>query len=289
MPEHTTEPSTLILLSSATVSDPAAVKALTAKFSGPVHRQVLDRLTEGMVKLPDASYNLIYIAPGTTGLAGAASTLETLAAALVPGGVLRGGDLSVMDAIMAGLVEAEDKTGFMKPQQGVASVTKLGTTSSAPRNGAKKRPFFKRPPPQPTTASQNIVKLSLTDLDDDDDDDLVDENSLLGSTLSKPIVVPQKCQPSNGVKRRKACKDCTCGLKELELQELEAKRKAQSGTVVTLNLDEEIDFTVQGKTGGSCGSCALGDAFRCDGCPYLGLPPFRPGEIITVGGMANDF
>uniref|UniRef100_A0A915MJW3 Anamorsin C-terminal domain-containing protein n=1 Tax=Meloidogyne javanica TaxID=6303 RepID=A0A915MJW3_MELJA len=81
------------------------------------------------------------------------------------------------------------------------------------------------------------------------DDDLIDEDALLEpKDLERP---EQKtgCGPAKEggeQKKKRACKNCTCGLAELEDTE-----------------DEK---------------CYLGDAFRCSNCPYMGTPPFKPDE-----------
>lgn len=76
----------------------------------------------------------------------------------------------------------------------------------------------------------------------------------------KPDTSKYDCGVDLG-KKRQACKGCSCGLAE-ELEE-GAKDK----------IKENID---SGKSKPSCGSCYLGDAFRCATCPFAGKAAFDP-------------
>jgi len=100
---------------------------------------------------------------------------------------------------------------------------------------------------------------SLADMDDDDVD-LIDQDDLLDEEdLVKPDQASLRVCGTTG--KRKACKDCSCGLAEELSTGKEPTKKS---------------FT------SSCGSCYLGDAFRCASCPYLGMAAFKPGEKIQL-------
>ncbi|GAV75520.1 CIAPIN1 domain-containing protein/Methyltransf_11 domain-containing protein [Cephalotus follicularis] len=101
----------------------------------------------------------------------------------------------------------------------------------------------------------------------DDDNELIDEDSLLTEEdLKKPQLPPVgDCEVGS---TRKACKNCTCGRAEAE-----EKVEKLGITMDQLNNPES-----------ACGSCGLGDAFRCSTCPYKGLPPFKLGEKVSLSG-----
>ena len=110
----------------------------------------------------------------------------------------------------------------------------------------------------------------------DDDDELIDEEDLLGEEYATngangraQRIEAEKagCGVDGGNAPKKACANCTCGLAE--------------GKVTKLTKD-----MIENPQSGGCGSCSLGDAFRCAGCPYRGLPAFKVGEKIA---LPNDF
>lgn len=64
--------------------------------------------------------------------------------------------------------------------------------------------------------------------------------------------------------RRRQCANCTCGLSKKAPAAAEKPKKS------------------------ACGNCSLGDAFRCDGCPYKGMPAFEEGKEFRFDDNLND-
>ena len=117
-------------------------------------------------------------------------------------------------------------------------------------------------PPPPTSWSA-----AATDNADDimDEDDLLDEDD-----LKKKVATKSDCAPDKQG-RRKACANCSCGLREIQENGGDAPPAPKS----------------------ACGSCGLGDAYRCADCPHLGKPSFKSGEeandtVKLSDGMFGD-
>jgi hypothetical protein len=116
-------------------------------------------------------------------------------------------------------------------------------------------------PPKPDAAQQGAAaaawKSAVQQVAEGNEDALIDERDLLADEALRSAEQQQQqqeeCAP-NARTKRKACKNCSCGLAE----ELAAGAgdagapKAGAG----------------GPAKSACGSCYLGDAFRCETCPY---------------------
>ncbi|XP_052651738.1 anamorsin isoform X3 [Harpia harpyja] len=133
----------------------------------------------------------------------------------------------------------------------------VGSSSQLKLSFAKKPGPSGKPPVDPATAK--LWTLSANDMNDEEMD-LLDSDELLDSEdLKKPDPSSLRAPSCKEMGKKKACKNCTCGLAE----ELEQEKKSS-----------------QPKS--ACGNCYLGDAFRCASCPYLGMPAFKPGEKILL-------
>ncbi|XP_038069695.1 anamorsin homolog [Patiria miniata] len=173
---------------------------------------------------------------------------------------------------VAGFVDIkEPKTPLLNPtsqstDNGTDSVIELCCSNPAFEVGSTVAlPLFAKKmatTEKPKAEAKKVWTLSAFDMADDDVE-LIDSDKLLEEedfTKPDPSSLKAECGPNS--EKKKACKNCTCGFAE-ELEEGTAKVATKSVT-------------------SSCGSCYLGDAFRCSSCPYLGMPAFKPGEKITL-------
>jgi hypothetical protein len=120
----------------------------------------------------------------------------------------------------------------------------------------------------PVATKAPVWNLSGKDLNEDDLE-LEDEDALLEneqfSVVKKPVAVAADCGPAAKT-TKKACKNCSCGRAEEE-----AAAEAAGNAV-----------PVAAPAKSACGSCYLGDAFRCSSCPFLGQPAFQPGDKVKL-------
>ena len=121
---------------------------------------------------------------------------------------------------------------------------------------------------------------------EEDDEEMIDEDALLTEKdKAKPSAEDGVgCPPT-----RKPCKDCTCGRKEEEeMKENATPATKATSSVVKMDLENDPnDRTFKS----ACGNCALGDAFRCAGCPYLGQPAFKEndgeGKVVMLDDLGK--
>lgn len=264
----------LLISPPSLASDEAKLTSILASFPVRPDLQMLDRLTRDIVQLPQDHYdNVILAATDDTTIRQLSTILPRLFAALKPGRSIHvpagpQGNLR-SDAIISGFAVNAGSDGMIltRPEQSQTSVPLRLKRKTNPEKAARLRAALANP-----TSGK------------------IDETTLLQpEDLVKPVIQPPECAPSAG-KRRKACKDCTCGLKEMEEEEIRALNARQQKVVLGQDDLAEVDFTAMGSKNpvSSCGSCYLGDAFRCSGCPYLGMPAFKPGEKVQLSQNFGD-
>jgi len=95
---------------------------------------------------------------------------------------------------------------------------------------------------------------------DTGDEDLIDENELFNDNIEVKKISGCDGEPAEPGSRR-ACKNCSCGLKEEEDAAIAAGIKLDPNDVKS-----------------ACGNCSKGDAFRCASCPSRGKPAWNIDE-----------
>lgn len=244
--------------SCAALLDSAALAALASKVSpgGTLEIREVIAVTEGAA---------LGVSPRLQTMRSAESLRKALLlAGLMPQGVLASAPLEeqqlestmrdifpeLSTAALGGSAESRDALSALSTM--LAPKLELATLSSSKPQYVPGASFSLRSrnkvtapkPPKPAAVSAWTLAV-----DSSADTELIDEDELLMEE-DKKVKDPKECGTLTDGKR-KACANCSCGLREI------------------LENGEEVPVVKS-----SCGSCGLGDAFRCAGCPHLGKPAF---------------
>ncbi|PVU86461.1 hypothetical protein BB560_006706 [Smittium megazygosporum] len=314
--ESIAKPGLVILVISPVVSDSSALEKFLTELrasvspDGIVDFEHFDRFNADLLKLEASKYNSIILIPSGTQQFEliSQSLFSKLQLALIDGGslnyfpkILNSKDSPDLEARQLSLSKSFSNTftlsGFFntssKPislsgtdssgglnlgsslEQVLASIDKSSNTSQIYQVTSYKPELKTKFGVVSLKAKKAAASSAFKDFlqTASEDDQLIDEDDLLeNEDFAKPSQTSLS-RPGDRPQKRRACKNCTCGLADEEPKD--------SNKPVQINIAPEDVVS-------SCGNCHLGDAFRCSTCPYIGLPPFKPGEQITLSGNLAD-
>ncbi|BGP36634.1 electron carrier [Rhodotorula kratochvilovae] len=307
-PAPPASPADTLVVASQLAAQDGSYQALVQDLAGKgaqVEMQMVDRIVEGATTLAPASFkHVVVLLPANLVTASLIALVEP---ALAPGGAFEvRGEAALSDDLLgeltlAGLAGANKTDGAilaskptvtsvplsLKRPASALETAPAASTSAAPlTNGGA---AISLPTRQSRAAKASLWAFTTAAASSGTATPTIDESTLLtDADLERPTLVKRAdCD----VKRtRRACKNCTCGLREILLDEKEDDDLVQAGFAAQPNATVASASTaaprrkIKSGVTSSCGNCYLGDAFRCGSCPYLGMPAFEPGQKVTIGG-----
>ncbi|KAF7331856.1 Fe-S cluster assembly protein DRE2 [Mycena kentingensis (nom. inval.)] len=259
-----------------------------------VDRQMLDRLVDNATSLDTAFYASVHVTLTTSEydnlLPNAPALLAQLLDGLQPLGALHLHDVPQSyssELILAGFTILSTNSTLIAQKPATAALSLKGSAAPA---AVVALPLKRK-------KMDSAAKKALWTLTPAPNTPLVNAESLLtDQDRARPVPT---CEPvkTGAPRRKRACKNCSCGLKELEEEEMRTSNVvvldgAIDGEAVEMSQDERERLIKAAraapKATSSCGNCWLGDAFRCDGCPFRGLPAFKPGEKVQIDFGMDD-
>ncbi|KAF4619390.1 hypothetical protein D9613_005522 [Agrocybe pediades] len=290
-----------LVIGSLTTAQDGQYQALISELesSRTVDKQLLDRLVDEATTLTPSSYASVHVTLSSSDYESVRqklpSLLSQLYAGLSPLGTLH---LLNLTSGFQNLPSELTLAGFnilsSIPESGTIHAQKPPQTAAI---SLKNRPANSVPLMKLNRKADPAKKQALWALTSSPSTPLIDAEALL-TPADKARPVPT-CEPVNPTapRRKKACKGCSCGLAELEEEERKNSKVvlldgSQNGETMEVDQSEKERLIAAAKAApkatSSCGSCFLGDAFRCASCPYLGLPAFKPGEKVEIDFGMDD-